>query len=169
MQLQKEFPEWSLAIAGPDLEGFRDELVKKFPAAFPSPSIHWIGNVSGDRKQALLHEASFFVLPSYSENFGHAIAEALAHATPVLTTDRTPRTDLDRRGCGWVIQPDERQLTTALQNAFQTPPVTLEAMGRQGKAWISYSFTWEQITRSMIQAYTHLLEQGPKPDFLLDP
>jgi glycosyltransferase involved in cell wall biosynthesis len=50
-----------------------------------------------------LRRYDFFVLPTLSENFGHAIVEALAAATPVLISDQTPWRDLETLGAGWDV------------------------------------------------------------------
>ncbi len=163
--LQSAFPDWTLIIAGPDLDGYRQQLDHKF---LPSPQVVWMGHVEGSEKSALLHHAEFFVLPSYSENFGIAVAEALAHQTPVLTTDRTPWTSLARRGCGWVIAPDEKQLKEQLRQVLQTPHSNLAQMGAQGQTWMATEFSWPHIADAMIQVYHHLLKTGPRPDFLID-
>ncbi|MEZ5591148.1 MAG: glycosyltransferase [Gammaproteobacteria bacterium] len=49
----------------------------------------------------MLESADLFVLPSFSENFGVVIAEALAHGVPVITTRGTPWKGLLQHGCGW--------------------------------------------------------------------
>jgi glycosyltransferase involved in cell wall biosynthesis len=50
--------------------------------------IVWAGFLEGDAKRAALSCASIAVLPSYSENFGVAAAEALACGLPVIVSDR---------------------------------------------------------------------------------
>jgi glycosyltransferase involved in cell wall biosynthesis len=162
--LRASFPAWKLVVAGPDLDGYRNQLNRMFE---DSPQVIWSGHVAGETKSWLLNHAAFLVLPSYSENFGIVIAEALAHLTPVLTTDRTPWDSLARRGCGWVIAPDEQQLTETLQLALQTPADKLNQMGTQGQAWMKEDFSWPGIADSMKQAYHHILKTGPAPDFLI--
>ena len=53
-----------------------------------SPQIVWPGMLSGDLKWGLLRLAEAFVLPSHQENFGVAVAEALACGTPVLISNK---------------------------------------------------------------------------------
>ena len=77
---------WRLLIAGPDEAGHRRVVERAVAAAGLGEVVTLLGPVAGAAKAALLRDADLFVLPSYSESFGMAVAEALAHATPVLTT-----------------------------------------------------------------------------------
>ncbi len=67
----------------------------------------------GELPPHLLTEAmagfQVFIMPSKSENFGHAIAEALSAGKPVITTNTTPFTDLEEHNCGFSIDPDQMQ------------------------------------------------------------
>ena len=54
-----------------------------------------------------LRSSHFFVLPSKFENFGYAIIESLALASPVLISDQTPWNYLDGTSAGWILSLDE--------------------------------------------------------------
>ena len=66
-------------------------------AAQTGRDIRFHGAVSDADKSRAFANADLFVLPSYSENFGIAVAEALAHGVPVLTTDATPWAGIEGR------------------------------------------------------------------------
>ena len=83
-QLQADYPDWSLVMAGPDLEGYQAELMKEYK----SNRIIWTGMLTGEDKWNALQSAGALVLPSHSENFGMVIAEALACGVPVLISDK---------------------------------------------------------------------------------
>jgi glycosyltransferase involved in cell wall biosynthesis len=81
-------PELELVMAGPDAENWRTEIDQMGMATGASAKIHWPGMLLGDAKWGAFHAAEAFVLPSHQENFGIAVAEALACATPVLLSDK---------------------------------------------------------------------------------
>src|SRR5260221_290838 len=68
-----------LIIAGGDDEGYAAKLPRHDRVTF-------VGEVAGEEKERLLATAAMLVLPSISENFGNAVLEAMAQATPVVVT-----------------------------------------------------------------------------------
>jgi len=106
-----------LLIAGPGDDASLREL-RRWLAGQPGPPARYVGSVTGERKLALLSSAWLVALPSYSENYGMVVAEALACGTPVLTTTQMPWADVAAAGCGWVIEPRAESLAQALQGAL---------------------------------------------------
>ena len=47
-----------------------------------------------------------FLFPTFSENYGHVIVEALSVGTLVIISDRTPWNDVEESGVGWAIALD---------------------------------------------------------------
>ena len=50
--------------------------------------VHLVGHLSGDEKWGAIYNCDAFILPSHQENFGIAVAEALACCKPVLITNK---------------------------------------------------------------------------------
>lgn len=158
-----EFRDWKLVIAGP-LTGAYPESVRALAQKLNAPRVSFPGQVLGADKLRLLSGASLFVLPTYSENFGIAVAEALAHGTPVITTTETPWTDVADRGCGWCITPDEDSVRDALRSALHTSLLELHQMGQQGRAWMERDYSWTHVADLMSQTYQWLLTGGRLPE-----
>lgn len=61
------------------------------------------GDVPNHLVNKTLSKYDFFILPTFGENFGHAIYEALSAGTPVLISDKTPWRKLEQHKAGWDI------------------------------------------------------------------
>jgi len=115
------------------------------------------GHVEGRDKAAAFVGADLFVLPSHSENFGIVVAEALAHAVPVLTTQATPWEQLDRRDCGRCIDLPNSDLATEITALAGRD---LESMGLRGRDWMRRDFSKASMVRAFEDLYRDMLGQG---------
>jgi glycosyltransferase involved in cell wall biosynthesis len=77
-----------LVMAGPDTQNWRAQLEQGAKASGIANRIHWPGMLRGDAKWGAFYASEAFVLPSHQENFGIAVAEALACGRPVLLSDK---------------------------------------------------------------------------------
>src|SRR6185369_16511419 len=78
----------ALVIAGPLNSDFADAMQKLAAELSPRDTVFWPGLLSGDAKWGAFHGCEAFVLPSHQENFGIAVAEALACGKPVLISNQ---------------------------------------------------------------------------------
>ena len=81
-------PDLDLVMAGPDQQNWSDKLKRTAERAGIGQRVHWPGMVTGDAKWGAFFGAEAFILPSHQENFGIAVAEALACGKPVLLADK---------------------------------------------------------------------------------
>lgn len=77
-----------LVIAGPDKVGWTPQLRELADRLGVGQRITWTGMLTGDDKWGAFRATEAFVLPSHQENFGIAVAEALACEVPVLISDK---------------------------------------------------------------------------------
>ena len=77
------------------------KLIKQTPA---NTTVKYFGSIPPSKVNALLKSHHVFVLPSYGENFGHSIYEALSHGRPVLISNNTPWRNLEEKNAGWDIE-----------------------------------------------------------------
>lgn len=153
---------WRLCLAGPDEGGHLAVVMRRIRELGLETAVEYVGEVEGDTKTALFANAELFVLPTFSENFGVVVAEALACGVPVITTHGTPWKGLMTRGCGWWIEPTVDALTMTLREALGMAPPRLRAMGEQGLSY-AREFDWSHIARQTIDVYHWVLGQGPIP------
>ncbi len=145
---------WRLVIAGPSHETHADDVINRARMlGLGEDVVHYIGSVFGEAKDRLYATSDIFVLPTYSENFGVVVLEALAQGCPVLTTKETPWQSLEEKGCGWWIDVGVRRLTEALQKVLLLPRSELIEKGRRGYAFARMNYSWHKHAQSMIDAY----------------
>lgn len=125
------------------------------------------GPLWGEAKTAAYAGADLFVLPTYSENFGIVIAEALAAGLPVITTTAAPWHELPTESCGWWIEPGSAPLQEALRLALATPRDELAAMGGRGRALMVRRYTWPAVAGAVAAVYRWLLGVAGPPAHLL--
>jgi glycosyltransferase involved in cell wall biosynthesis len=154
-------PGWKLWIAGPDEAGHRVEVEQTISAAGLEDIVSFLGPLEGRAKQRAFCNADLFVLPSHSESFGMAVAEALAHGLPVLTTSATPWPMLHNHDCGWCVDPSVSGLAEGLRRVTSYDPAALRAMGERGHALVAKEFDWTKIAMRFLETYEAVLNQTP--------
>lgn len=153
---------WVLEIAG-NAEGGHEREIAERIKSLGLADVRLVGEQAGDAKWRFLAGAELFVLPSYSENFGIAVAEAMAMGLPVITTHGTPWAAVEERGLGWWVLPTVDAIEHALRQAFAESPAGLAERGRRGRDYAVKSFAWPAIGRRMAACYAWLLGLGPLP------
>ena len=156
--------DWRLIVAGPDENNYRRVVEDAVREAGLSGEIAIMPAVDAAGKWKLFRAADLFVLPSYTENFGLVIAEALAAETPVITTTATPWKQLQTESCGWWVGTGTAALQGALNEAFDASDAQRNEMGRRGRKLIEREFTWALIAGKMRAAYDWVLHGGERPD-----
>jgi glycosyltransferase involved in cell wall biosynthesis len=162
-RLAARYPDWDLAIVGPsDPPGYHDEM-QALATRLGLARVSFVGPLYGSAKSEAYWNADVFVLPTHSENFGMAVAEALAHACPAITTRGAPWAGLETERCGWWIEDSLAALTAALDHAMSLDRGALAEMGARGRAWMERDFGWDGIAQRMAGVYSWLLGRGETP------
>ena len=157
--------EWELVLVGPDEAGHLAEVMGAVRACGLEKHILYLGEIWDARAKLECYvNADLFVLPTFSENFGLVIAEALSCAVPVITTRAAPWEELESHRCGWWIDIGEEPLMRALQAALTTPSETLREMGRRGRDLIAAKYSWAKPGRQMADVYEWLAGRRGRPD-----
>ena len=148
--ISEHLKDYEIVIAG---EGDADYVARlKAQAQNSLLNMRFVGGVYGEEKWRLFQEADFFVLPTYSENFGYVIAEALACGTPVITTKDTPWEAIDGI-CGCWIERSEKELAKAILMMIGKTPAELECMGRAGRQLIENNYSAQKMAEQLMKVY----------------
>ena len=119
------------------------------------------GPLNDDAKWAAYARADLFVLPTYSENFGIVVTEALWAGVPVITTKGTPWQELEECHCGWWIDlPPKESLDAALREAMALPRELLRTMGVRGRRLIEEKYTWKAVCEAMVEGYQRIVTEN---------
>lgn len=117
------------------------------------------GFVQGEQKQALLERADLFVLPSYYENFGIAVAEAMVAGTPVLISDQVHiYPDIQQAEAGWICSCNESTLTVELGKALKQPE-QLKQRGQNAQQCALEKYSWNAIAQQTLDTYQTILQR----------
>jgi glycosyltransferase involved in cell wall biosynthesis len=166
-RLEARFPDWDLEVVGPDNEGHLEQM-QRLAGALGLARVAFRGPLYGEDKLRAYATADLYVLPSWSENFGYTVAEALVCRTPAVTTRPTPWAALEHEGCGWWIDTGLEPLAACLERALQAPRAELDRMGERGRAYVARDLSWMRVAERMDAAYRWLLQGGTRPDFVLN-
>jgi glycosyltransferase involved in cell wall biosynthesis len=150
-------PGTRLVIAGNDEEGYRAALESIAAANGVSARITFTGAVGGADKVSLLRHADMLILPSYSENFGNVVLEAMAQGRPVIVTPEVGIADVvQASGAGVVVGGDAETLGAAIA-ALSADRLRREEMGTRGRATAEQQFGWNVIAARMESLYQHVV------------
>jgi glycosyltransferase involved in cell wall biosynthesis len=125
-------PELHLVMAGPDQQRWSEELRQMAERAGISHRVHWPGMVVGNAKWGAFYGAEAFILSSHQENFGIAVAEAMACGKPVLLSDKVNiAEDIKNDGAGLMELDTPEGTVRLLQRWIATPARERKDMGER--------------------------------------
>jgi len=148
---------WQLSIVGPDEAGHKAHLEGLARDLSLGDVVNFEGPVSGEFKVARLRRANLFILPSLSESFGMAVAEAFAAGLPVITTTAAPWSSIVENQLGWWVPPTVDGLAMAIASATSLSDEVLRAMGRRGAAFVGDQFSWSSLCSRYLDLYRSAL------------
>ena len=156
-------PRATLAIAGNDEEGYLATVERLAAEAGVAARVLPLGPVHGADKAALLHGAAALVLPSYSENFGNVVLEAMAAGCPVVVTPEVGlAATVAETGSGVVTDGEPALLGAALDRLLADPEARAD-MGRRGSEAAARCYSWQAIAGRMELVYDALLAAHRHP------
>ncbi len=159
--------DWRLLLAGPDEGGHQQMIADEAKRLGLSDSISFLGPIADEEKWQVYVDADLFVLPSFNENFGIVVTEAMYAGLPVITTTGTPWSVLNERKCGWWVEPDVMSLRDAMEQASRLSQAELEARGDRAHKYVRETFSWQQSAAQMKIFYEWLLTAtGSTPPFV---
>ncbi len=153
----QSIPDVPLVIAGNDDEGYQPKLLELARSLGVADRVMFVGPVGDAHKWALYERAQAFVLPSYSENFGNVVAEAMAMGCPVVLTSEVGIAPLvEAAGAGVVTDGAPEKLAATLQGLL-ADPLRRQEMGRRGAEAARTQLSWSGVVETTETLYREVL------------
>lgn len=146
-------PGTKLIIAGNDESSYQRELECLAEEVGVSDRVRFIGFVEGCEKWRLFRQAALFILPSYSENFGNAVLEAMLMGCPVVVTPEVGLAEtVAESNAGLVVDGDPVSLGAAIVDLLNNGEKRIE-MGAVGQRVARDHYCWANVARQMVVGY----------------
>ena len=147
-----------LVIAGPDSDGYSEQVRKMIAEHNIVERVIFTGMLYGQDRVAALADADLFCLPSYQENFGIAVVEALAAGTPVVISDQVNLfNDVLAAGVGGVVPCKIEPLVDELNRWLSDADLRSRAAAA-ARPFVWQRYDWKQIAQRWAEHYKTLNE-----------
>ena len=167
-RIHSDYLDWQLLVIGNGEAEYIHSLENRVESLGLKDCIKILPPVFGEAKIKVYQESALFCLPSFSENFGMVIAEAMSCGTPVITTTNCPWEILNETNTGWCVDLSVENLERALREAMGMDANALYDMGQRASKFIFDNFDYRSVTRKTLRLYEWLLNSGEKPEFVYE-
>ncbi len=167
--LRRELPDAQLVIAGPENDDYGAKVRGWVRERGLDQAVHFVGMLTGDDVVQAYVDADVFALPSYTENFGMTVAEAMACGLPVVISDQVNiHAEVAHAGAGVVTRCDAAEVANALHTLLGDVE-RRRTMGQAGRRLVQQRYTWPLVVEALTREYEAVIERhrvahpGTKP------
>jgi len=158
-----------LFVAGDGDAAYVKRLQARAESARLKKVVSFVGFVDGVEKERLLQEADLFVLPSYDENFGLAVAEALSVGLPVVVSEHVALAEaISEAGAGLVVPSNAQGLAHGIATLVSDPDLR-HRMGQAGQRLARSELSWPEAGRRLAALYREISVSPARSDAVKDP
>jgi glycosyltransferase involved in cell wall biosynthesis len=147
---------FSLVVAGPGEPGYLSELQQLAQSLSLSECVSFVGMVTGNARELLFHTSDVLILPSFKENFGNVVVEALARHVPVIASTGTPWRDLEVFNCGLWVNNTPEALADAIK---RIAGMDIESMGIRGRALVMERYGLNSLVARLEKVYNRMIHE----------
>ncbi len=157
--IHRRFPEARLAIAGPENDDYGQRVRGWVAENGLNDAVRFVGHLDGPDVLEAYLDADVFVLPSYTENFGMTVVEAMACGVPVVISDQVNiHAEVAASNAGLVTRCDAGEVTDAVNKLLSDEDMRAR-MGRAGRSEAQARYTWPAIVDALSREYEAVIER----------
>ena len=145
--------DFEFLIAGPD----QGELEKLTPYLKQSDNMKYVGSVYDNAKKELLHQCTFYVLPSFSEGLPTALLEAMGYGLIPVITEDCNLPDVFSQNLGVKISTDENNIKSVLEQTACWDMRQVTDTAQKAKQFMSRRYSLQSITEEQVVIFSKLL------------
>jgi len=161
-RLAAAYPDLHLVVAGPD-DGYGEEVRGWVAERGLADRVLFTGLLTGEDKRAVLVDSEVFVLPSYTENFGMAILEALCCRLPVVISDQVNIQDDVATGQAGLVVPCDAERVAEATDRVLADPALADRLAANGLALVRKRYDWRAASETLERLYGQAVEAGGRP------
>ena len=150
---------WKLRIVGPDEGGHLESLKLKVESLKLGDGVEFVGPKYGEDLSREYENCDCLVLPSFTENFGATVVDAMAHGKPVITSTFTPWREVKERGCGWWVSNEPESLAAAIGEMMAKSDADRAAMGEKGRRLVDEKYSWDAVAGKLDDVYLQITKR----------
>jgi glycosyltransferase involved in cell wall biosynthesis len=143
-------------VAGPSEDAYLASLRERVERLQLNRHVEFLGPIREEEKDRLFNESDVLILPSFSENFGLVVVEALAFGVPVIVSTGTPWAKVEEKKCGRFVANDPQSLAVALR---ELSTCDRAGMGQRGRQWMLEAFSAHRINAALLRCYEQALAE----------
>jgi glycosyltransferase involved in cell wall biosynthesis len=148
--------DWILDIIGPCDDKKYLSYLKKL--TFSNNNIFFLKPIYSEKnKKILFDKYDFLALPTFNENFGMVILEALARGLPVLTNHNTPWRDIKTYNAGWFISDNYNNLLSCLRKIFNSN-IHIFRKKSLNSTKLARNYNWDKLANDYVSVYKKVLK-----------
>ncbi|MBP8183166.1 MAG: glycosyltransferase [Rhodoferax sp.] len=159
--LTHEWPDLRLVIAGDGEASYVVGLKELAVELGLANRVVWLGHIEGEQKAAAFAAAQVFVLPSFSENFGIAAAEALMAGLPcVLGKGVAIADEIAEAGAGIAVEPDPDSIAQGLKKLL-SDNARWASMSGKAAALAREKYSVGAMGERLVRLYEEIVDREP--------
>lgn len=156
-------PDEVLVLAGPIADGYERDLRAQIASAGIESRVVFTGMLRGQDRVAAMADADVFVLPSYQENFGIVVAEAMAVGCPVVISDQVNlHRDIVAAHAGRVVPTQVEPLASAVRAALDDRDASAR-MTENARRLVERRYDWKRIAERWLGHYERIVQHHRAP------